>query len=335
MDEELLRAGEVTAETGASSKALRGYEARELVVPNRGRNGYRMYDRHQVQAVAQIHRLNALGIPLAEMAPFVDCLNAGSAHADTCPASLAAYRRAIDRLDRVVHELGRQRATLVDNLAAASTRMLDEWNAADAVNPNLDQLPTDLVAPVDDGATDHLPGSPMPAIALPSTDGGSIDLANSGPDRVLVYVFPMTGAPGHDMPDGWDAIPGARGCSPHNCDMRNHYTDLVQAGIGAVYGLSSQPIEYQKALADALRLPYPLLTDGELTLHTAIGLPTFSAGDLTVYRRLALVITKGVIEHVFYPVFPPDRHAQTVLDWLAGHPAHDEDSRVHATVEGE
>lgn len=318
--EELLRAGEVTAVTGASSKALRGYEALELVVPTRAANGYRMYDRHQVQVVAQIHRLNALGIPLAEMAPFVDCLNAGGPHADACPASLSGYRRAIERLDQAIGHLDRQRAALVANLAEASTRMADEWASVDAHNPDLAPLPADLTAPRDDGATDHLPGMAMPITRLPSTDGNLVDLATVGTGRVLVYVFPMTGAPGQDMPDGWDAIPGARGCSPHNCDMRDHYAELVQVGIDAVFGLSSQPVEYQTQLAQALRLPYPLLTDTQLILHAAIGLPTFGTEDLTVYRRLALVITGGIIEHVFYPVFPPDRHAHTVLEWLGDHP---------------
>jgi peroxiredoxin/DNA-binding transcriptional MerR regulator len=320
--DDLLSVGDVTRETGASSKALRGYEALNLVVPERAANGYRMYDRHQVRVVAQIHRLNALGIPLADMHPFIDCLNAGSLHADTCPASLSGYRRAIQRVEQAIDDLDRQRVALVANLAEASARMADEWATADAHNPNLAPLPADLDVPHDDGATDHLHGVAMPTTRLPSTDGGHVDLSALGTGRVLVYVFPMTGAPGHDMPDGWDAIPGARGCSPHNCDMRNHYAELVQAGISAVYGLSSQPVEYQSELVGALRLPYPLLTDSELILHDVIGLPTFSTEDLTVYRRLALVITGGIIEHVFYPVFPPDRHAQTVLDWLGQHPRH-------------
>ncbi|WP_147051527.1 redoxin family protein, partial [Microbacterium saccharophilum] len=107
---------------------------------------------------------------------------------------------------------------------------------------------------------------------------------------------------------------------PHNCDMRNHYADLMQNGVSRVFGLSSQAIEYQKALAGALRLPYPLLTDEAMELATALQLPTISAGDLTVYQRHALIVNDGVIEHVFFPIFPPDQHAQVVLDWLADNP---------------
>jgi peroxiredoxin/DNA-binding transcriptional MerR regulator len=313
----LLKSGEVSAETGVSLKALRGYEDHGLVVPARGENGYRLYGRHEVNVVAQVHRLNALGIALRDMAPFVDCLNAGSAHADACPSTLTEYRRAIERIDETITTLARQRTALVDNLSTASRRLLGEMTVVDATNPNLAPLPRDLVAPDDDGATDHLPGMRLPAVALSSTDGDRVDVGDLGEGRVLIYVFPMTGSPEQDMPDGWDAIPGARGCSPHNCDMRNHYADLVHNGVQRVFGLSSQPSAYQHALVEALRLPYPLLTDEDMTLAKNPGLPTFTAGDLTVYRRLAFLVRDGRIEHVFYPVFPPDQHARVVLNWLA------------------
>lgn len=319
--ERLLRSGEVSAETGVSLKALRGYEDHGLVVPVRGENGYRLYGGHEVNVVAQVHRLNALGIPLRDMAAFVDCLNAGSPYADACPSTLTEYRRAIERIDTTITALTQQRTLLVDNLSAATRRMLGQMEEVDATNPNLAPLPHDLAAPADDGATDHLPGMPLPAIALSSTDGDQIDLGNLGDGRVLIYVFPMTGSPEQDMPEGWDAIPGARGCSPHNCDMRNHYADLVQAGVRRVFGLSSQPSSYQHALVEALQLPYPLLTDEDLSLGRDPGLPTFTAGALTAYRRLALLIRDGWIEHVFYPIFPPDRHARVVLDWVTTHPA--------------
>ncbi|MCC9205001.1 redoxin family protein [Arthrobacter sp. zg-Y769] len=331
--EKLLRSGEVAAETGVSVKALRGYEDHGLVVPMRGENGYRLYGRHQVNVVTQVHRLNALGIPLRDMAAFVDCLNAGSVHADACPSTLTEYRRAIERIDATITALTQQRTLLVGNLSTASRRMLGQMEETDAANPNLAPLSGDLVAPNDDGATDHLPGMLMPSIVLPSTDNDDVDLGDLGEGRVLIYVFPMTGSPEQDMPEGWDAIPGARGCSPHNCDMRNHYADLVQAGVRRVFGLSSQPGSYQQALVGALRLPYPLLTDEELSLAADPGLPTLTAGDLTVYRRLALLIRDGRIEHVFYPVFPPDQHAGVVLDWLANHPVDgfSEQSAGHGT----
>lgn len=319
---ERFRIGDVSTATGATRKALLGYEALELVVPERGANGYRTYDAHQVDLVREIRTLNGLGIPLENMRPFIDCLGRGNEHADSCPATLSEYRRAIERLDDTVRELQGRRAALVANLTAASERMIDSMRPVDARNENL-ALPSDLPPPVDDGAADGLVGRDLPAIALPSTDDQTVELSGLGfgGGRALVYVFPMTGEPGRDMPEGWDSIPGARGCSSHNCDIRNHYADLVQLGVDRVYGLSSQSRAYQSALVDALRLPYPLLTDEELRLADDPGIPTLSAGELTLFRRCALLVRDGVIEHVFYPIFPPDQAARAVLDWLAAHPA--------------
>lgn len=315
-----LRVGQVAALADLSAKAVRGYEELGLVVPHRDDNGYRRYDPHQARAVATIGRLNALGIPLRDMGPFVDCLNSGSPHADDCPATLAEYRKAMDRIDRTVEALAQQRHALVASLSEAAARMIGDYARLDAANPNLAPLPPDLPEPADDGAADHLPGRRVPSVRLDSTEGNGVDLGSLGPGRTLIYIFPMTGAPERDMPDGWDSIPGARGCSTHNCDIRDHYVELLQAGVARVYGLSSQPMEYQRAVVDALRLPYPLLTDTDHVLAADPGLPTISAGELRLYRRAALIVSDGVIEHVFYPVFPPNRHASVVLDWLADHP---------------
>ncbi len=316
----LLKPSQVSAETGASPKALRGYEENGLISPVRAENGYRLYDRHQVRVVSQIRALNAIGVPLRDMAPFVDCLNTGSEHADECPSALAEYRRAIDRIDHTITVLSQQREALVANLSTASRRLVGQMQEVDSSNPNLSPLPSDLVAPEDDGSANHLPGQAMPSLDLPSTDGERVNLAELGTGRTLIYVFPMTGAPEADMPEGWDAIPGARGCSPHNCDMRNHYAELMQNGVNRVFGLSSQPVEYQQVLAQALQLPYPLLTDETMELGSSLHLPTIRAEGLTVYQRLALLINDGVIEHVFFPVFPPDQHARVVLEWLAATP---------------
>lgn len=306
-----------------SAKALRGYEELGLVAPTRAKNGYRMYDAHQAAVAAQVSHLNSLGIALRDMRPFVDCLNTGSAHADDCPSTLSEYRRAIDRIDRTVSSLTAQRNELVGSLAAASARMVGEYASADAANPNLAPLPADLPEPEDDGAADGLRGAALPAIEVPSTDGDSVDLSRLGEltGRTLIYVFPMTGAPDQDMPQGWDAVPGARGCSSQSCDMRDHYVELLNAGVDRVYGLSSQPLEYQQAVVEALRLPYPLLSDTDRVLASDPGLPTLSAGDLTLFARMAFLVSGGVIEHVFYPIFPPNAHARVVLDWLANNPA--------------
>jgi peroxiredoxin len=177
-------------------------------------------------------------------------------------------------------------------------------------------LPAGLPAPVDDGAAAHLPGRAMPSLSLPSTDGREITLSELGPGRTVLYVYPRTGQPGAALPDGWDEIPGARGCTPEACGFRDHHAELLAAGAGAVYGLSSQDTGYQREVVERLHLPFPLISDEQLRLAGELELPTFTIGGMTLYRRLTMVVTDGRIEHVFYPIFPPDEHAQQVVDWL-------------------
>jgi peroxiredoxin len=180
---------------------------------------------------------------------------------------------------------------------------------------NLMEVPQDLPVPVDDGATNHLTGSRLPDVALPATDGAQVSLASlSG--RTVVYVYPRTGEPGKPSPDGWDAIPGARGCTPQTCGFRDHYADLTRLGVKQLYGLSTQDTAYQQEVVQRLHLPFAILSDADLKLTQAMRLPTFTAGGMTLLKRMAWVIDDGVMTNVFYPVFPPDRNAQDVIDWL-------------------
>ena len=177
-------------------------------------------------------------------------------------------------------------------------------------------LPEDLPVPVDDGACDHLPGSRLPDVELLATDGTQVALARLA-GRTVVYAYPRTGRPGEpELVSGWDAIPGARGCTPESCAFRDHHTALEAAGA-RVFGLSTQDTGYQRELVERLGLPFPVLSDAELALTRALRLPTFEAAGETLIKRLTLVIADGRIEHVFYPVFPPDAHAGEVLAWLA------------------
>ena len=185
-------------------------------------------------------------------------------------------------------------------------------------DPNV--LPADLPVPEDDGAADHLPGMALPSIALPSTAGGAVSLDRLGRDRprTVLYVYPMTGKPGAALPEGWNEIPGARGCTPESCGFRDHHGELAAAGAD-VYGLSNQSTADQAEAAERLHLPFPLLSDeGNRLAGPPLQLPAFDAGGPR-YRRLTLVIAGGRIEHVFYPVFPPDGHAAEVLAWLQKH----------------
>jgi peroxiredoxin len=179
------------------------------------------------------------------------------------------------------------------------------------------RLPPDLPAPVDNGAADHLPGSTVPGVALPSMQGGEVDLAEAARERLVVYVYPRTGTPGEPLLEGWDDIPGARGCTPQSCAFRDAQQELARHGATLI-GISAQTPAQQAEFAQREHIPYPLLSDHDLELAEALGLPTFEAGGLRLYKRLTFVAEEGRIVKVFYPVFPPDRNADEVLAWLAG-----------------
>ena len=180
-------------------------------------------------------------------------------------------------------------------------------------------LPDALPEPVDDGACDHLVGLPLPAIALPSTQKGRVALDALPPGRSVIFCYPMTGQPGVALPDGWDAIPGARGCTPQACTFRDLYDAFAALGTG-LYAVSSQQPTYQREMATRLHLPYAVLSDADYELTNALRLPTFRVeGGPRLIRRLTMVVRDGIIEEVFYPVFPPDRSAEPVLDWLRCH----------------
>jgi peroxiredoxin len=170
--------------------------------------------------------------------------------------------------------------------------------------------------PTDDGAASHLVGMRIPSIPLPATDGTTLDLS-SLPGRVVVYAYPRTGIPGVENPAGWDLIPGARGCTPQSCAFRDHFAELKALGVESLFGLSTQDTAYQREVAERLHLPFPILSDEHLRLTDALRLPTFQTSRMTLLKRLTLVIRDGKIEHVFYPVFPPDQNASDVLAWLS------------------
>ncbi|HEX5195056.1 MAG TPA: peroxiredoxin [Solirubrobacteraceae bacterium] len=181
-------------------------------------------------------------------------------------------------------------------------------------------LPDELPEPVDDGAADHLAGMAMPALSLPATDGSRIALDEPRAGRTVLYVYPMTGVPGVPLPEGWNELPGARGCTPESCGFRDHHAELAQAGAPNVFGLSSQSTSYQAEMVQRLALPFPALSDESLQLADVLKLPTFEIAGMRLYRRLTMIVAGARIEHVFYPVFPPDRHAAEVLEWLAANP---------------
>ena len=176
-------------------------------------------------------------------------------------------------------------------------------------------LPDDLPPPADDGAADHLPGTAVPAVSLPATSGGELDLGELAAGRLVAYVYPRTGTPGQALPDGWNDIPGARGCTPQSCAYRDALAEFEQLGAKLV-GISAQSGAEQAEFSAREHIPFPLLSDPGLRLAAELGLPTFAVAGMRLYRRLTFVAEAGRIVKAFYPVFPPDRDAATVLGWL-------------------
>jgi peroxiredoxin len=173
-----------------------------------------------------------------------------------------------------------------------------------------------IPAPVDDGATRHLTGALMASVALQATNGEFVDLSKLR-DRTIVYAYPRTGRPGVENPEGWDMIPGARGCTPQTCSFRDHFAELKALEVDHLFGLSTQDPEYQREASERLHLPFAILSDNHLALTRAMNLPSFETSGMTLLKRFTLVICDGNVEHVFYPVFPPDRSATDVIEWLS------------------
>jgi len=182
---------------------------------------------------------------------------------------------------------------------------------------NLNQLPTDLPIPQDDGLTNHLKGMRLPNISLDATNGKTINLGDIK-GKLVIYCYPMTGQPNVALPDGWDQIPGARGCTPQSCSFRDHYQELQALGADVV-GLSVQSTEYQKEMADRLHLPFPVVSDANYQFQKALNMPTFVSAGMTLLKRVTLIANNGLIEAVHYPIFPSDADPAWVLDYLKGH----------------
>ena len=181
----------------------------------------------------------------------------------------------------------------------------------------LTSLPDHLPVPTDDGACKHLIGLSAPNLSLHATDGRAINL-NTLPGWVVLYCYPRTGQPNQALPDGWDSIPGARGCTPQACGFRDAYANLTALGA-QLFGLSAQDTAYQQEAAQRLHLPFSLLSDADLAFTQALKLPTFDVAEMRLNKRVTLIFLNGIIQHYFYPVFPPDAHATEVLDWLNAH----------------
>ncbi|GAB7187424.1 MerR family transcriptional regulator [Kitasatospora sp. Ki12] len=315
-----MKIGEMARQAGVSPKAVRRYEQLGLLSPRRMPNGYREFDNDDVRIARELRSLRELGITAEHARPFLECLDAGATESDQCPASLAEYATAIDELTARINELTDRRAVLLHRLREAAYRDSVVSPAATPAAPSLSS--GDHAQPAsrpDHEPLDYLTGRRLPGLALPATTGDTVRIDNLGTGRTVLYLYPLTGRPDRDLPEGWKTIPGASGCTPQACGFRDHHRQLLDAGAAHVYGLSSQDSAYQLELVQRLGLPFAMLSDPGFTLGSALDLPTFSAAGMRLYRRLTLIVRDQAIEHVFHPVCEPGRHAAQVLAWLRDH----------------
>ncbi len=155
-------------------------------------------------------------------------------------------------------------------------------------------------------------GTKLPSLGLRATSGEVVDLS-SLQGIAVIYAYPRTSPPDEPPLEGWDLIPGARGCTPQSCAFRDHHAELLAAGANHVFGVSTQTTEFQTEVAQRLHLPFALLSDEKLALATALDLPTFAAGGLTLLKRLTFILRAGYVTHVMYPVTDPTQNAEDVL----------------------
>ncbi|KAM0720614.1 hypothetical protein Q7P37_004751 [Cladosporium fusiforme] len=176
-------------------------------------------------------------------------------------------------------------------------------------------VPANLPVPQDDGAATHLTSSKLPSVALPSTAGNKVDVSTLA-GLSIIFCYPRTGGPDENIPAEWDAIPGARGCTPQACSFRDASYRFLADGVSHIFGVSTQDTEYQSEIKERVHLPYQLLSDEKLELAGQLNLPTFEWRGQKLLKRLTMAVEDGIIVKVWYPVFPPDKSADEVLSWL-------------------
>ena len=180
---------------------------------------------------------------------------------------------------------------------------------------NLSVLPKNLPVPIDDGKCNHLVNKTIPDIFLPNQNGNMLKLNRTDTFRLIIYCYPMTGRPDKVLPENWNSIPGARGCTPQTCSFRVFYDDFIKLNSIPI-GLSTQSIEDIREMTMRLSITYDVVSDEKMTFIKLMKLPTFKINNKTYIKRITMIVEKSIIKHVFYPVFPPDSHVKDVIHWL-------------------
>ena len=155
----------------------------------------------------------------------------------------------------------------------------------------------------------------LPIISLPNQEGNLLRLHRIDTFRMILYFFPMTGRPDRPLPENWNNIPGAKGCTIQTCLFRDNYYDIINLNAVPI-GISTQTVDDNKEMTTRLGVPYDVLCDQKLELSKALNLPIFTINKKNYLQRITLIIEKNIIKKVFYPIYSLDKHIEEVKQWL-------------------
>ena len=166
-----------------------------------------------------------------------------------------------------------------------------------------------------EGYMNTLKNKNFPNISLPNQDGNLLNLNRLDTFRMVLYFYPMTGRPDRPLPDNWNNIPGAKGCTIQTCSFRDNYDEIISLNAVPI-GISSQSVDYNKEMTSRLKVPYDVLSDEKLELSNELNIPTFVADSKIFIRRITLIVEKKIIKKVFYPINDINKHIEEVFKWL-------------------
>ena len=155
----------------------------------------------------------------------------------------------------------------------------------------------------------------FPNISLPNQDGNLLNLHRPDTFRMVLYFYPMTGRPDRPLPDNWNNIPGAKGCTIQTCSFRNKYDEIISLNAVPI-GISSQNVDDNKEMTTRLKVPYDVLSDEKLELSKELNIPTFLVDSKFFLKRITLIVEKKIIKKIFYPINDINKHIEEVLKWL-------------------
>ena len=162
---------------------------------------------------------------------------------------------------------------------------------------------------------DNLTNKSLPPISLKNQWGNKLQLNRSDTFRLVIYFYSMTGHPDKKLPENWNKIPGAEGCTLENCNFRDSYDNFIELNALPI-GISTQTVDDVREMTQRMNIKYDVLSDCDLVCVNTLSLPTFSINKKTFIKRLTIIVENNIIKKVFYPVVCINKHVDNVLKWL-------------------